>query len=385
MPHTAPSHSSREQIRRRRSLVRGATAGALAIVIIAAVAVLMHRNSRGSVLSAGTGAVVSRPSPGPSGPAVSNPVAPSLSARSATGSSLSAAASRCRSARVAASGHCPVTATAHGATAPPVPAPAGKRWALTFREEFDGADYDHDKLTPCFDWNDGDCTSSFNHGREHYLPAQVKVSNGTAKLIASPAATPVASSACENESCTYSAGLLSTARPLADPARAYLYKFTYGFVESRFKFPATRGFFTAFWMLPADPTYNYRSEIDILEMLGDDPTTMYMTYHHSNRSQSYPLNKGKHDNGACPVKDYSKGFVDMGVDWEPDRIAWYINGVKCGQYTDASQIENGPMQLILHMMVDNEWQRQWNVGLADPTLARQLEVDYIRVYQQRPA
>ena len=43
---------------------------------------------------------------------------------------------------------------------------------------------------------------------------------------------------------------------------------------------------------------------------------------------------------------------------------------------------DGPMQIILHMMVDNDWQRRWNVGLADPTLTRQLEVDYLRVYQQ---
>jgi hypothetical protein len=42
------------------------------------------------------------------------------------------------------------------------------------------------------------------------------------------------------------------------------------------------------------------------------------------------------------------------------------------------------MQFILHMMVSNDWQRQWNVGLQDPTLVRQLEVDYVRVYQQVP-
>jgi hypothetical protein len=33
-------------------------------------------------------------------------------------------------------------------------------------------------------------------------------------------------------------------------------------------------------------------------------------------------------------------------------------------------------------MVDNDWQRRWGVGLIDPTLVRQLEVDYIRVFQQ---
>jgi len=265
--------------------------------------------------------------------------------------------------------------------APPVAARAGKSWKVSMAEEFSGSSYDKTKLTPCFDWNSGDCTSTFNNGREHYQPSQVVVSNGTAKLIAAPLSPPYPSSACQNGQCTYKAGLLSTARARANSS-PYLFSFTYGYVESRFKFPATQGFFTAFWMLPTDRSYNYRSEIDILELLGDDPTTMFMTYHYNNRSQSYAVNKGKFHNGACATKDYSKQFVRMGVDWQPDHIAWYIDGVKCAEFTTAAQIENGPMQIILHMMVDNDWQRRWNVGLTDPTLTRQLEVDYIRVYQQ---
>jgi beta-glucanase (GH16 family) len=148
------------------------------------------------------------------------------------------------------------------------------------------------------------------------------------------------------------------------------------------KFPATQGFFTAFWMLPTDTSYNYRSEIDILELLGDDPTTMFMTYHFNDRGDSYTPNNGKYNNSNCAVKNYSNDFVRMGMDWQPNHIAWYIDGVKCGEFTNAAAIENGPMQLILHMMVDNNWQRSWNVGLLDPGLTRQLEVDYIRVYQQ---
>src|SRR6266540_1535107 len=50
---------------------------------------------------------------------------------------------------------------------------------------------------------------------------------------------------------------------------------------------------------------------------------------------------------------------------------------------NASTIENGPMQIILDVMVDNTWQRAWNVGLLDSTLTRQLDIDYIRVFQQR--
>jgi len=268
-----------------------------------------------------------------------------------------------------------------GVTGPPIGPAAGKQWRLAFAEEFNGTSLDRSKLTPCFDWNTGDCTSTFNHGREHYQPSQVVVSNGTAKLIAAPLSPAYSSSACQNSSCTYKAGLLSTARAQAGSAN-YLYAFTYGYVEARFKFPATQGFFTAFWMLPADPSYNYRTEIDILELLGDDPSTMFMTYNYANREQSYAVNKGKFNNGACPVKDYSADFVRMGVDWQPDHIAWFIDGKECARFTNAAEIENGPMQLILHMMVDNDWQRRWNVGLTDASLVRQLEVDYIRVYQQ---
>jgi hypothetical protein len=39
----------------------------------------------------------------------------------------------------------------------------------------------------------------------------------------------------------------------------------------------------------------------------------------------------------------------------PTHVAWYIDGVKCGQFNgNASSIESGPMQLILHMMIDNQ-------------------------------
>ncbi|MEV0273925.1 glycoside hydrolase family 16 protein [Hamadaea sp. NPDC050747] len=281
----------------------------------------------------------------------------------------------------------PSTAPSKSPAAQPagVPAPAapGKTWKLTFSEEFSGSDYDHTKLTPCFDWNSGDCTSTFNEGREHYQPSQVTVSGGTAKLTAAPLSPARTDSACQNGRCTYKAGLLSTARPKATSGADYLYAFTYGYVEARIKFPATQGFFTAFWMLPTNRDYEYQTEIDILELLGDDPSTMYMTYHYAGRDQSYTPNTGKHNNGKCAVKDYSKNFVRMGVDWQPDHIAWYIDGKKCGQFTVKAQIAKEPMQLILHMMVDNNWQRRWNVGLTDPTLTRRLEVDYIRVYQQR--
>jgi beta-glucanase (GH16 family) len=374
---------SREFPARRPNSFRWALAAAVAgVLLIGAGAYGMMALTGARLPSAST----------PDGPALADAsgspgAAPQVSAGASAGPSSSATSSPKPSGRPA--GAAATTCTIAGGTAgcpaaPPVAAASGKRWKLAFDEEFNGSDYDHSKLTPCFDWNTGECTASFNSGRERYLPSQVTVSNGTAKLTAAPLSPAYPSSACQNGTCTYKAGLLSTARPNAGNGSDYLYKFTYGYVESRIKFPATQGFFTAFWMLPADPSYNYKYETDILEMLGDDPTTMYMTYSYNNRSSSYPVNTGKFHNGACATKDYSKNFVRMGLDWQPDHIAWYIDGKKCGQFTNAAQISNVPMQLILHMMVDNNWQRRWNVGLKDPTLTRNLEVDYIRVYQQVP-
>jgi beta-glucanase (GH16 family) len=274
-------------------------------------------------------------------------------------------------------------------TAPPAPAAPGKTWHVAFSEEFNGNDYDHNKLTPCFDWNyDNGCTSSFNNGKETYKPEQVRVSDGTAKLVAEPLSPPEPDERCYQGICTYKAGLLSTARPHADNDSQYLFPFTYGYVEARIKYPAVPGFFTAFWMMPTNPTYEYRTEIDIVEILGGNPATAYMTYHYNDRAESYkannfPANDQPPDNGACPVRDYSQDWVRFGVDWQPDHIAWYINGVKCGEFTDAARIENGPMQLILNMMIDNNWERDAGSVLANQTLVNQLEVDYIRVYQQQ--
>jgi hypothetical protein len=274
------------------------------------------------------------------------------------------------------------------AETPPVSAAAGKKWQLMFDEEFNGTDYDHTKLTPCFDWNTGDCTSTFNSGYEHYLPSQVRVSGGIGHLVAEPLSPPYANSACYQGSCIYKSGLLSTARPNASTGTNYLYKFTYGYAEASLRAVNQQGFFVAFWTLPAHPAESgYETEIDILEQLGNDPSDMEMHYHYGGRNTTYTPNGTGGKNGACPVKDYSTGLHRFGVDWEPTSIAFYIDGVKCGQFTGAagSVISSEPHQLILDQMVSNNWERSINKPLLNNSLTNDLQVDYIRVFQQVPS
>lgn len=268
--------------------------------------------------------------------------------------------------------------------APPAPTLSGKQWKVIFNDDFNGTSLDTSKWTPCFDWNYGDCTGTFNQGRERYYPSQVRLSSGTAKLVAEPMSPSVSNSGCYQSTCNYKAGLISTARPRADNGSNYLFPFTYGYVEGRMKYPAVSGMFTAFWMLPASTDFTYDTEIDIVEILGGMPKNIFMTYHYSDRGQSYTPNNGDASNGVCALKDYSKDWVRFGLDWEPTYIAWYIDGVKCGQFNgNTSTIENGPMQLILHMMVDNNWERSFGMTLPNLQTSATLEVDYVRIYQQQ--
>ncbi len=264
-----------------------------------------------------------------------------------------------------------------------IKAPKGKKWKNTFDESFTTSAGYKSKMSTCFDWNYGSCTKTFNNGREFYDPAQVSVSKGVAKLTAQPAQKAKSGCGTQGE-CSYKSGLLSTSRPNAVAKEKYLYKFRYGYVEARMKLPKTQGIFSAFWMLPATTDFKYMSEIDVLETLGGANTkTMYQTYHYSKHTKEWNVNKSNR-NGTCPMIDYTSGYHRFGVDWQPDHITYYIDGKACGSFTDKKNITAEPMQLILNVMVDNDWQRSVKGGLSGKsTPTDSLLVDYVRVWQAK--
>jgi hypothetical protein len=322
--------------------------------------------------------------------------------------SASAAGTTCTVGQTGGTGNC---------IAPPAGAASGKQWKVTFADDFNASSLDTTKWTPCFDWNSGDCTATFNQGYEYYEPSAVSLSGGLAHLHATPLAntsnppgcgitvtTKCSDGACYNGTCLYKSGLMSTARKLqTDPSTAYLYKFTYGYVEASLQVPSTQGFFIAWWMLPADPTFNYtytpsgtpvsgtnnppssfRYEIDILEELGHDPTDMEMHYSWGDGANYYSPNDSG-GNGACSTQNYGTGQHRFGVDWEPSFVAFYIDGVKCGQHnaTSGAPSPNVPMQLIMDQMVSNNWMRSIGKPLLNTSLSNDVPVDYVHVYQQQ--
>jgi beta-glucanase (GH16 family) len=284
---------------------------------------------------------------------------------------------------------------------PPFAAATGKSWHLAYDEDFAGDALDLTKVTPCADWwygGVGQCaTGSINNGREEMVQksaseGQVTVHDGRATITAEPQSPPAGN--CPyyggENACNYKSGMLSTARPSAyNNAYPYVYKFTYGYAEARIKLPTTGGFFSAFWMLDAANGAPYQWETDIFEILGGHPQTSYMqTSWPPNRAGSYRPNSNGDltaDNAACPVIDYSTDWHTWGIDWQPDHIAWRIDGQECARLNGSAgtNIPNVPMFLLINLMVDTGWQRDAKLTCGNTcTAIDTLKVDYLRVWQQ---
>ena len=164
--------------------------------------------------------------------------------------------------------------------------------------------------------------------------------------------------------------------------------FLYGRFEAKIKVPAGKGFLPAFWMMPTTSTYGswpLSGEIDIMEVVSNDPTRQYGTLHFGD---PHTQRQGSISNGS----DYSKEYHVFAVEWEPGLIRWYVDGEAFYETSDwfsASATKeneypapfNHPFHIILNVAVGGDWP-----GDPDPDLVFDektcMYVDYVRVYQK---
>ena len=65
-------------------------------------------------------------------------------------------------------------------------------------------------------------------------------------------------------------------------------------------------------------------EIDILEILGNNPHQSFHTFHRLKDNGEQISDQGFTDNGD-PVDGYADGFHRYGVRWQRGQIDWYID------------------------------------------------------------
>lgn len=182
------------------------------------------------------------------------------------------------------------------------------------------------------------------------------ISNGVLDITAAKASADVAAKIWGYD---YTSGLLTTKGTFSQ---------LYGYFEVSAKLPAGQGLWPAFWLLPADGSWP--PEIDIFEQLGKDPNTVYM----SNLSKAGGVKAGSQS--VLEVQNATTQFHTYGVNWAPDFLTYYIDGVEVAKRPTPADY-NKPMYMLLNVAVGGGW-----AGNPDPTQAfgGKMGVDYVHVY-----
>jgi len=235
---------------------------------------------------------------------------------------------------------------------------------LLLDENFDGGRLDSSVWNTCHWWDDEGCTISSNDELEWYRSDQVSVSNGVLHLVAERQATR----GTDGKDYDYRSGMVTTGMKSDSEGEAKL-AFTYGKVEARLRVPAGRGLWPAMWMLPASGMS--RPEIDILEVIGQEPDVSKMHLHPADRS----LESAGRDYRLPGQANLAEGWHTIGVDWTRNKLTWLVDGKAVWQIT-GSTVPSEPMYLVFNLAVGGVYPGPPD---AETKFPASFDIDYVRV------
>ena len=268
-------------------------------------------------------------------------------------------------------------------------------WVLTFNDEFNGASLDLTKWSTKYAFDTGHGDRSNNDEQEWYVDDAHTVGSGV--LTITTKRECLANNRLENYppyNCVtypYTSGIISSQDSFAQK---------YGYFEVRMKIPAGQGFWPAFWLLaqpsplPASTPWPnsavfWPPEIDVMENKGSDLSVIYMTNHYSayypipgNEENNWAWGGIHGDNTQGDTADYSQDFHTYGVDWEPDQIVWYVDGIeryRTTQHVPPGSLIPGKMYVLANLAVGGAFPGSPDVSTVFPNT---LQIDYVRIYQR---
>ena len=135
-----------------------------------------------------------------------------------------------------------------------------------------------------------------------------RISDGNLEIVAEPLKEDIRQFTWGR---SYSSGLLTSKGSFSQK---------YGVFEIGAKMPRRKGLWPAFWLLPANNTWP--PELDILEILGDNPQNLYVSWH-SNVGGTHSS-----ETKAIDVPDTSTEFHTYFIDWTKDTINWFCDDIQ---------------------------------------------------------
>ena len=211
-------------------------------------------------------------------------------------------------------------------------------------------------------WSVSNQGLNWNNEDQAYAPANVSVENGKLVLAAKKELWKGLSLREDDP------GRIVSAEYTSGEVNSKL-SWKYGRFEARIKVPSSKGVLSAFWMTPADGAWP--PEIDVVEVLGHEPSTAYFTNHYGTQS-SHKMNNGK----LSFKDDLSRDFHVYSVEWDNDSIRWFIDGVLC--FSSDKGVPSKPFIMRLSLPVGPDWEGNPDQFSVFP---QRMEIDWVRVYQ----
>jgi len=265
-------------------------------------------------------------------------------------------------------------ATTRTTAPPPTSGTPTEQWTLTWSDEFEGAAGASFDATKWVAETGGEGWG--NKEREYYTARTENISlDGSGHLVITALEEPANTDRhCWYGTCRYTSARLKTAGKFAQ---------AYGRFEARIKIPRGQGIWPAFWMLGDNIDavgWPKSGEIDIMENIGREPTSVHGTMHG-------PGYSGANGIGAAftsPIP-FADDFHVYAVEWIPGEIRWLVDEKEYKRITPsnlpsgAAWVFDHPFFMLLNVAVGGEWPGEPDASLVMP---QKMLVDYVRAYKR---
>lgn len=159
---------------------------------------------------------------------------------------------------------------------------------------------------------------------------------------------------------------------------------TYGRFEARMKVPQGKGLWPAFWLLGTDIDqvgWPKCGEVDVMEILGNDTTTMYGSLHSDQGAGEWSTGKPF----VLSAGSFAGDFHVFAIEWKQGQVDFFVDQTKYETVTSADvgsgtwEFDGHPFYVLLNLAVGSKdsWPGAPDQNTAFPA---QLLVDYVRVY-----
>ncbi len=218
----------------------------------------------------------------------------------------------------------------------------GNSWRLVWDDEFNSSTLDTTKWTPL---TGGDHYTPVTS--EYYAPDDTYIQNG---LV-------LKSERRSYNGFDYTSGGVSSYDK---------FSLLYGKIEWRAQLASGRGLWPALWLMPENGGQQF--EIDMMELLGDNPNSIFMTHHWQDQ----------YNGTKFTGPNFSAGFHTFDLQWTPRKLEWLVDGVI--KKTATTNIPNIPMFMYMNTAIGA--QGTWP-GPPDKTTVfpQYTTISYVRVYQ----